>query len=724
MNCCKTVNRLILLLIQLLFYNVLYSQTSYRENYQFISPIPGSFFHLPETNIIIRQGDSIDPSTIREDLIEVVGSISGLHSGKFFLSDDMRTLIFIPSIHFTAGEKVNVKLNNGIYKINKEILSPLNFDFYINQTISENLQKKLLKDISDFRTMDASTEYNTYYLNVSKTNNEYLPNDFPSITVNLKNNPTDGYIFFAPFSYNPNVGYLTIIDNNAIPIYYQRLPYGIYDFKVQPNGLLSFGDIYKHYFYLMDSSYRIIDSVRTGNGYFTDNHDFQIVPNGHYLLMAYDPQPVRMDTIVAGGDSSAIVIGLIVQELDLNKNVVFQWRSWDYYKITDATEDIDLTQHTIDYVHGNAIELDFDGNLLISSRHMDEITKINRQTGEIIWRWGGLKSKNNQFQFINNPITFSHQHDIRRLPNGNVTLYDNGNLHTPKISRAREYRLNESDKIAELIWVHTHEPPIYKAARGNVQTLAGNNRIIGWGGWENQGAEAISEVQQDGSIALEMFLADTFTNYRAFKFHWKTNLFVTNPDSIFFESIPVGDSASISVDLINNSADPIDITGYYNLDRKYVVENPVPFTLPSFSTIPLNIKFIPDEEGYFKDYLHIRSDTETTRIAQVMILAGRTDTIFSTVNANNKIYKYALEHNFPNPFNPSTTIKYQIPKLSFVTFNVYDVLGNEIATLVNEAKPAGNYEVEFNSDGLTSGIYFYQLRAGKFVETKKMVLMK
>jgi len=59
---------------------------------------------------------------------------------------------------------------------------------------------------------------------------------------------------------------------------------------------------------------------------------------------------------------------------------------------------------------------------------------------------------------------------------------------------------------------------------------------------------------------------DKFTNYRAFKFPWKTNLFVTNPDSIFFESIPVGDSATINVDLINNSADPVDITGYYNVN--------------------------------------------------------------------------------------------------------------------------------------------------------------
>ncbi len=85
---------------------------------------------------------------------------------------------------------------------------------------------------------------------------------------------------------------------------------------------------------------------------------------------------------------------------------------------------------------------------------------------------------------------------------------------------------------------------------------------------------------------------------------------------------------------------------------------------------------------------------------------------------------FTLEQNYPNPFNPNTLIKYQIPELSFVTLKVYDVLGNEIAILINEEKPTGTYEVELNGIDLPSGVYFYQIQAGNFVETKKMVLMK
>ena len=86
--------------------------------------------------------------------------------------------------------------------------------------------------------------------------------------------------------------------------------------------------------------------------------------------------------------------------------------------------------------------------------------------------------------------------------------------------------------------------------------------------------------------------------------------------------------------------------------------------------------------------------------------------------------QFTLEQNYPNPFNPNTTIKYQIPEPSSVTLKVFDVLGNEVAILVNEEKQPRSYEVEFDGSGLASGLYFYKIQAGEFVETKKMLLLK
>jgi plastocyanin len=86
--------------------------------------------------------------------------------------------------------------------------------------------------------------------------------------------------------------------------------------------------------------------------------------------------------------------------------------------------------------------------------------------------------------------------------------------------------------------------------------------------------------------------------------------------------------------------------------------------------------------------------------------------------------KFDLKQNFPNPFNPSTRINYAIPIASFVNLKVYDIIGNEIAVLVNEEKQAGVYNVKFNAAGLSSGMYLYRLQTESFVETKKMILMK
>ena len=94
------------------------------------------------------------------------------------------------------------------------------------------------------------------------------------------------------------------------------------------------------------------------------------------------------------------------------------------------------------------------------------------------------------------------------------------------------------------------------------------------------------------------------------------------------------------------------------------------------------------------------------------------------VKKDSKINQFRLQQNYPNPFNPLTKIKYEIPAIGNVAIKVFDILGREILTLVNEIKPAGEYEIQFDGGSLSSGIYFYQIKAGTFVETKKMILLK
>ncbi|HEX9253802.1 MAG TPA: T9SS type A sorting domain-containing protein [Ignavibacteriaceae bacterium] len=100
------------------------------------------------------------------------------------------------------------------------------------------------------------------------------------------------------------------------------------------------------------------------------------------------------------------------------------------------------------------------------------------------------------------------------------------------------------------------------------------------------------------------------------------------------------------------------------------------------------------------------------------------DIVSGVDDESNLVNSFSLEQNYPNPFNPSTIIKYRVPSISHVSLKVYDVLGNEVATLVNEEKPAGSYELNFDAPQLSSGIYFYKLQSESFVETKKMLLLK
>ncbi len=367
------------------------------------------------------------------------------------------------------------------------------------------------------------------------------PADFPGITVTVPANGAGaGYVFASNFfpDFQLLLGsYLLMLDNQGEPAYYKKLPPGILatDFKKLPNGLLAYW--MDGGYHLLDNTYTEVNLIAPGNGYQgIDLHDLQLLPNGDYIYLIYDSRTVDMSQIVPGGYPTATVSDLIIQEQDADRNVVFQWNSADHFLITDTNQNLNAA--TIDYVHANAIELDTDGNLLLSSRHMDEITKIDHQTGDIIWRLGG---KANQFTFSNAPgITddphFYYQHDIRRLANGHITLFDNHNEHLPLNSRALEFELDEVNKTATLVWEYRNTPDIFSGFMGDVQRLSNGNTVIGWGGSPTL---MLTELKPDGAKALEMALSGGHVSYRALRYPWQgyptwAPILVMQPDSNSF----------------------------------------------------------------------------------------------------------------------------------------------------------------------------------------------
>lgn len=705
----------------------IFSQQSGTAKFQYLSPLPGSEMNQPETNIIIRYGTPFNSGDVlKGKLIEVSGEISGIHSGKIILTEDDKTMLFTPEVPFALGENVTVKFLRTVKTKYNKIIPDLNFTFRItkkdiNKLIIENPEKYFSR-LNPELLIPKNTSSGKSSLSYSSVMNDTLPEDFPTIVVDSLNNPTPGRIFLAPFSITPyGSNYLIITDNYGIPVYYKKTGAFDLDFKKQPGGELTYFDGSHYRFYVLDSSYQVIDSLTVQNGYPVDFHELLILDNNHSFMLGHDYQQVAMDTIFPGGNPNAIVNGMVIQELDENKNVVFQWRSFDHYNITDATDDIDLTDSLIDYVHANAIDVDDDGNLLVSCRHMDEVTKINRQTGDIIWRWGGEHCKNNQFTFINDPAGFSHQHYIRRFSNGNLSLFDNGNLHSPPSSRAAEYQVDEENKWANLVWEYRNDPLSYSSAMGSVNRLFNHNTIIGWGTGVNP---AISEVDPTGEVALFMTLPDTVINYRGFKFPWKTNLFITNPDSLVFGYVPLGDSLEMPLEIINKSDQTIEINNIYKRETAYQINATLPITIPPFGTQTVIVKFKPEQARAYPDEMHLRWNTNDQRIARVVTLTGSADPNLIISEDNNGMLDYYLGQNYPNPFNPSTKISWSIASKNRVLIVVYDVLGRKVQTLVNDERSAGRYEVVFNASNLPSGIYFYTIQSGSFMQTKKMLLLK
>ena len=118
------------------------------------------------------------------------------------------------------------------------------------------------------------------------------------------------------------------------------------------------------------------------------------------------------------------------------------------------------------------------------------------------------------------------------------------------------------------------------------------------------------------------------------------------------------------------------------------------------------------------------NESDPSNVVEARLVGGSPSKIGADNKKQIKPVSYSLGQNYPNPFNPSTSIDYSIKQAGFVTLKIYDMLGKEVAVLVNGNKPAGYYTVEFNGSNLPSGVYIYRLTAGKFSSAKKLMLMK
>jgi len=350
--------------------------------------------------------------------------------------------------------------------------------------------------------------------------NAQLPPDFPPIVIVSNNVPDPGYLFGSINVSNAPAysNYFAILDNtgtNALVLN-----------KTNSLGLLGCNGLFvtavgskgtPYQYISKDTSFTSLFTNQAGNGYSAERQ-MCVMPNGHSLFTIVDQQIV--DLTALGGSPAAKVSGNVVQEIDVDNNVVFQWRILDHVPITDSYQDL---SNPGSYAHVNSVWYDdLDSTIIISCRNTSQVLKINRSDGEIIWRLGG---KQNEFTFTNaipegmpghgEPPEFYVQHSAKRLPNGHLTIFDNGysdhsdpQWHFDRpYSRAVEYEIDEVNKVAKLVWQFRHTPDIITYNGGDVLRLEGGHTIITWGNDNNANPKlAMTEANEEGELVTDVQL--------------------------------------------------------------------------------------------------------------------------------------------------------------------------------------------------------------------------
>jgi len=342
-----------------------------------------------------------------------------------------------------------------------------------------------------------------------------------------------GYIFLAPF--NIEAGSSTyvstpaseshagplIVDEHGEPVWF--LPQGpvtAMGLRVQQyegRDVLTWyeGTVLGPYggdFVIYDPTYHIVARVKAGRGRHGDLHEFLLTPQKTALISVYYEIPYDLSSV--GGPVDGRLVEGIVQEVDIaSGHVVFEWRSIEHVGVDESNMTNVTAAGNVDYFHLNSIDVDNDGNLLVSARHTSAVYKVNRKTGDVIWRLGGTKS-----DFAVEPAaSFRYQHDVRHQPDGTITIFDNNAAAPTDTTGSRGIRIALDMKKMRASLVQEWNPGDGRTtwAMGNVQRLPDGGVFMGWG---TDGS--FSEFDQDGALRYDARFADGSADYRAFRFEW------------------------------------------------------------------------------------------------------------------------------------------------------------------------------------------------------------
>ncbi len=466
-----------------------------------VSPAPGTLTANPHSQISFLGAPA---AQIRD--VSVEGQHSGRHAGSLRGYSQGDGASFVPDAPFQSGERVSVKAVIGT-GAGRQVA----FQFSVDTpypTADASLFGNPQAAPADYQSFYTAPGVQAPVLSVSTPDGDPGAGD-----ILTTNGPGPGQ--YGPLIYTPQ-GRLVWFDhltggetaeNLSEQSFQGRRVLTWWKGRVLALGFGQGEDV------VMNSGYQTIARVAGGNGLKADLHDFQIAAGNVAYITAYNP--IRCNLSVVKGSAAGSIVDAAVQEIDMRTGLVrWEWHSLDHVGVSESETETPTAATPWDWFHLNSIDPEPDGNILISARSTWAGYQLQQGTGLILWRLGGLKSS-----FKMGPGTeMAWQHDGRVLGDGELTFFDDGS--NPPIhhqSRGLRISLNVATHEAHLDFAYTHQSPqLLAASQGNMQTLAGGNVLVGYGG-----VPAITEFGAGGSVLLDAHMPYDMSFYRAFRFPWE-----------------------------------------------------------------------------------------------------------------------------------------------------------------------------------------------------------
>ena len=669
----------------------------------YICPTAGSEWQSTETCLILGFEDRVPG----ELFITVNGSVSGMTSFTEYLSEDCRRLVLTPDQPFIHGERVIVRAESprsGSVEWSfsvRPVDPPL-----LRQTPSE----------TEFSEQSFTPDPCALSPAGNSPNAVTLPSDFPLFTFETYGATAPGNLFFGPM--NPIGGstsmYLIIANNAGEVLYYENGPSVYYGPEVQSDGDLYYatGGIMSDetVFTVLDENYARIDSFMVV-GYETDCHGISVAENNNVLLLGVDARYIDMSQIVPGGNPNALVLGLLIQEQDRNHMPVFQWSSFDHFEITDACAYVNLTGSFVDYVHCNSIDEDQDGGILVSCHAMTECTKIDRSTGELVWRFGGYLSENPSFTILSDPLGgFSSQHDFRHVEGNLYSVFDNGAHHSPQISRACIYEIDTQNLTADLVFNY-QVSGLYGSHMGSTQVLPNGNVMVGWGdvtGYQTR--PDITEISPSGTQVFRGRMNQlALESYRAYRFDWEGQALVPYLVALLLPAqhcvqltYNVFGSEEYSSYDIYQGTSPGNLSFLLNTQNRQVNVWELPVGMNYFAVKARDMQGIP---------------TGFSNVDSAMVnWTALEDRCMTEVLNSTGVAAY------PNPAVSSVTVVWpEIPAGSLI--EVFDISGRVVSRSSQDAASGVCSDV-LSVENLPAGLYMVRVRTGEFTGSARVTVMR